>query len=372
MKIGFDAKRAFYNRSGLGNYSRHTISILSEFVPENQYFLYTPSKRNAINFTTQSNVHIKFPQGINKLLKKSWRSYGVIKDLQKDRISVYHGLSNELPFNIKRSAIPSVVTIHDLIFLRYPEFYYKHDRKIYTKKFSKSCINADRIIAISEQTKSDIINFFNIDENKIDVVYQGSNPLFTKKLTGEELMNIKQKYNLPNQFILNVGTIEKRKNIFSVVKALFNENIEIPLVVVGKKTAYINSIQKFIDENKMQNRVLFFDKVPFKDLPAIYQLASVFVYPSLFEGFGIPILEAMHSGIPVITNKDGCFREAAGKNSLFVDPENTEEIGFAIRKILSDNELYEKTIIEGKKHIEKFSEKRIADNLIRVYKKIGH
>lgn len=369
MRIGFDAKRAFFNRSGLGNYSRHTISILSRFASENEYFLFTPSTKNSIEFEKKPNIRVKTAKGLYKIFPRPWRSYKIVGDLQKNNIDVYHGLSNELPYNIKKSGIPSVVTIHDLIFLRYPDFYHGHDRKIYKSKFLKSCENANRIIAISEQTKKDIVHFFNIPEHKIDVVYQGCDPSFNKKPDEIKLNEIKVKYNLPDEFILNVGTIEERKNIFSVIKSLNENKITIPLVIVGKKTAYYTKIREYISQHKMHNQILFYHDVPFKDLPGFYQLSDIFIYPSLFEGFGIPILEAISSGIPVITNKEGCFKEAAGEYSLLIDAQNSDEIAHSINRVLNDTELRNKMTLKSSDYNKMFSEENINKNLIHVYNK---
>ena len=367
MRIGFDAKRAFFNRSGLGNYSRHTISILSQFASDNEYFLYTPKISNAIAFDKPSNVFVKSPGNLNRIFNRSWRTHRIIKDFKRDKIDLFHGLSNELPFTIKKSWISSIVTIHDLIFLRYPEFYYGHDREIYKSKFLKSCINADKIIAISEQTKRDIIEFFNIDDSKIEVVYQGCDPIFSNAISDNKLNDIKNKYNLPEEFILNVGTIEKRKNIFNVIKAIKKGNIDIPLVVVGKKTTYFKEIMSYIEKHNLQTKVLFYQDISFEDLPVFYRLSSLFIYPSLFEGFGIPILEALNSGTPVITNQDGCFKEAGGPDSFYLNPTNTEQITSAINTVLSDRELRTQMIDKGFEFANNFSEEKIAKNLINAY-----
>lgn len=370
MKIGFDAKRAFFNRSGLGNYSRHTISILSRFASGNEYFLFTPSTKNSIDFEKKTNIRVNTAKGLYKIFPRPWRSYKISNELQKYNIDIYHGLSNELPYNIKKSGVPSVVTIHDLIFLRFPEFYLAHDRKIYHSKFLKSCENANRIIAISEQTKKDIVHFFDIPEQKIDVVYQGCDPIFNNNLVDIQLQKIKEKYNLPDKFLLNVGTIEERKNIFSVIKSLNEKKVTIPLVIVGKKTIYYTKIQEYVSQNKMHNQILFFHDVPFVDLPGFYQLSEAFIYPSLFEGFGIPILEAISSGIPVITNKEGCFKEAAGDNSLLINVQHSDEIANSIMQVLNNTELRNKMILKSSDYIQTFSEENISKNLIRVYNKV--
>lgn len=166
MKIGFDAKRAFFNRSGLGNYSRNLLRALSLYYPDNQYLLYTTSKNTSLFNLTDQNFIIKEPSGfLNKRLKSYWRSFSLTKQVKRDELNLFHGLSHELPYNIHKSGIKTVVTIHDLIFLRFPGLYKTFDRRIYLKKFKYACKIADLIIAVSKQTANDIQEFFGIDKS---------------------------------------------------------------------------------------------------------------------------------------------------------------------------------------------------------------
>lgn len=370
MRIGFDAKRAFFNKSGLGNYSRSTISILAKFYNENSYFLYTPPGKSVIDFDIKKYATIRKPEKyIGKKFPSFWRSFQLPDQLKQDKIDLFHGLSNEIPFNFKRSGIKSVVTIHDLIFLRYPEWYPLIDRKIYEVKFRRSCRDADRIIAISKQTKNDIIEFFGTDKNKIDVVYQGCNNLFKKKARAETVNKIRSKYSLPSEYLLYVGTVEKRKNLLTIIKALKRLGIKVPLLVVGKQTSYSTLVLKYIKENKLKN-IRFLEYVDNTELPAIYQNAKIFIYPSLFEGFGIPVLEALFSKIPVITSARGCFSESGGPATIYIDPENDEEMADKIMNLLEDDTLREKVINKGYAYAQNFTDEKIAKNLIKVYNKI--
>jgi glycosyltransferase involved in cell wall biosynthesis len=368
MNIGFDAKRAFYNRSGLGNYSRSTINLLQKYFPKNEYFLYTPSTENAISFPLSENTKIVTPSGIfNRFMKTYWRSFKLAGNIKKDKLDIYHGLSNEVPQNAHKTGAKIFTTIHDLIFFRYPELYNTIDRRIYYQKFKYSAQISDKVIAISEQTKTDIIHFLNIDEKKIDVIYQGCNPIFYKEVSTERKIEVAQKYKLPKQYILNVGTVEKRKNILAAVRALHQEKIDMPLIIVGGRTAYQDDIENYVAEYGMQNQVFIYNNVPFDDLPVLYQLSELFIYPSLFEGFGIPILEALNSKIPLITTRGGCFSEAGGLHSMYVKPDNIDEIGAAILKTLSDTQLRKTMIEEGFQYAQLFNEDKIADNLMNVY-----
>lgn len=372
MKIGFDAKRITHNATGLGNYSRFIVNILSAFYPENQYCLYSPSSgheylRKQIKEARQVSFH--YPPSTFFNIKAFWRSWGIASDLRKDGIEIFHGLSNELPFGLKRTGIKTVVTVHDVIFLRYPQFYKWIDRKIYTYKFRKACEGADKVIAISEMTKRDIINFFHIDEQKIEVVYQGCDKSFASVVSTEQKNKVREKYGLPQRFILNVGSIEERKNLLLVVKAL-KEIENVSLVAIGKKTPYVEKVDRFIKENNLSTRVMLFHNIPFTDLPAIYQSASLFVYPSFFEGFGIPILEALTSGIPVIAAKGSCLEEAGGPGSLYVNPKDEKEMAQKIRQVLASPELSSRMVDAGKEYLRNFTDEVLAGKLMEIYRKL--
>lgn len=370
MILGFDAKRAFFNSSGLGNYSRSTINLLSENFPDSQLKVYSPSSRKAIDFEVNANVKVCLPDTyIYKLVPQLWRTSGITAQLKRDGIQLFHGLSNELPVGIDKTGIASVVTIHDLIFLRYPDFYKSHDRKIYLSKFASACKQADRIIAISEQTKVDIIEYLGVDESRVDVVYQSCDERFYKAETEIRKKEIVKKYDLPQKYILSVGTIEERKNLLNVVKALHEHKIDIPLVVVGRPTAYATEVKNFIFDNQVEN-IHFLSNVPMEDLPGIYQMAEIFMYPSVFEGFGIPILEALNSKVPVVTSLGSCFPEAGGKSTVYVNPSDSEEIADAIIRILSSSQLKQNMVIDGYLHAQQFRQDKVAQNLMRVYKKL--
>ena len=201
-------------------------------------------------------------------------------------------------------------------------------------------------------------------------MYQSCHASFKEKTTASFQLKTKEKYDLPEQFILYLGSIEKRKNVLSVIKAMNEGNIDFPLVIVGKPTAYLTEINNYISSNNLQNKIFIFHNIPLVELPAFYQMSSAFVYPSIFEGFGIPIIEALYSGIPVITSKGSCFSEAGGENSIYIDPNNTEEIAQAISNVLTDSTLKEKMIQSGLQYVQKFDDSHVAENLMNVYKKL--
>jgi glycosyltransferase involved in cell wall biosynthesis len=370
MQIGFDAKRAFFNRSGLGNYSRHTISLLSQFIPEYDYVLYSPKPQQSIPFYSATNISIKGPgNAFHKYFSSYWRSFALAKQLVNDKIDLFHGLSNELPKNINKTGIPSVVTIHDLIFMRYPQFYNRIDRMIYAKKFKYAAQKASRIIAISIQTKNDLMKFFGIPDSKIDVVYQGCDTIFWNPVAEAERIGVLSKYGISGRYILNVGTIEERKNLLNLVRAIHKGKIDVQLVVIGKPTSYLGKVIAYIEQEKIQN-IHILHNVPSEDLPAFYQQAELFVYLSLFEGFGIPVIESLVSKTPVITSKDGCFSEAGGSSSIYVDPYNIDEIADAISSVIDDPSLRDRMTNDGFAYAQFFRKDRIVNNIMEVYKQI--
>lgn len=373
MKIAFDAKRVTHNSTGLGNYGRYVVDILSDYYPKNTYDLYSPSKgkdylRNKLR--EKDNITYHYPGPIDSLLKSAWRSYGIIKDLKKSSPDIFHGLSNELPIGLEKAGIRSVVTIHDLIFIRYPQFYKKIDRTIYNHKFRKACEQADRVIAISDMTRQDIIKTYHIPEEKIDVVYQGCAPLFLKQVSPEQKEKIRTKYNLPSRYILSVGSIEQRKNLLLIVRALRQLGKDIHLIAIGKRTPYTDIVETYIKENNMQQQVSIFNNVPFEDLPGFYQMADLFIYPSFFEGFGIPIIEALHSNVPVIAATGSCLEEAGGPDSLYVEPNDVNDLSEKINWILSTPTQAELMKKAGKEYVKRFTDQQIANDLMNVYRNV--
>jgi glycosyltransferase involved in cell wall biosynthesis len=369
MRIGFDAKRTFFNFSGLGNYSRSIINLLSEYYPDNRYYLYIPKQLSQEAMQLSPNQYPRFPgSGFSRTFHPLWRSWLVSSQLSKDKLDIYHGLSNELPRGLDHQGLKKVVTIHDLIFMREPHLYPFIDRRIYIAKSRYSCEKADRIIAISNQTKIDLVEYLHVPEEKIDVVYQPCNPIFTTRLEKKEIKKILSRHNLPSDFILYVGTIEERKNLLSLIHAMESGSIDIPLVAVGRHTPYAAKVKHYIARKNIRN-MIFIENLPTSDLPALYQKAQLFVYPSTFEGFGLPVLEALYSRTPVITGWGEVFREAGGEHTICIHPSRIEELSAAIKRVLTDTALRKKMIKKGYKHALSFNREDAAKNVMKVYKR---
>jgi glycosyltransferase involved in cell wall biosynthesis len=375
MKIGFDGKRAVQNTTGLGNYSRYIIHILCCYFGENEYVVYAPKPRRNL---VLENILRQYPclcfsfpiSSFWKKVSSLWRVWGISSQLHREKVAVFHGLSNELPLTIRRSGAKSVVTIHDLIFLHYPQYYHFIDRKIYTYKFRQACLNADKVIAISECTKRDIVSYFHISKDKIEVVYQGCDDSFKLPVPESKKEGIRLKYGLPARYILNVGSIEERKNVLLAVEALPALPEDLHLVIVGRETSYTEKVLRFVKVNGLVDRVHLLNKVGFDDLPAVYQLAEIFVYPSRFEGFGIPIIEAIYSGLPVVAATGSCLEEAGGPDCLYVSPDDVVAFSKTLCRILSHPELRNKMIIGSKTYVKRFSEERQAQQIMAIYQNL--
>lgn len=358
MKIAFDAKRAYHNARGLGNYSRDVIRLMTTFAPEQEYFLFAqPTDKYLFSHTTTVA-----PQGMWSLIPSLWRSAGCVRQMRG--MDVYHGLSGELPYGIHRVDVRKVVTMHDAIFIRYPELYSPTYRWLFAKKVQYACDVADTIIAISEQTKQDLITFFHADEKKIRVVYQGCSNIFRDLQVGYDVDALKARYRLPEHYILDVGALEPRKNLKNLIRAMAVAHIDVPLVAIGAHSKYADEAAVLAQE--LGVTLLLRHGVPFKDFPMIYQQAEVLCYPSIFEGFGIPILEAMCVGTPVLTSTGSCFAETGGEAALYANPDCVEEIGGQLARILTDSTLRQEMTAKGYQQAAKFTDEQVARNLCRV------
>jgi glycosyltransferase involved in cell wall biosynthesis len=269
-------------------------------------------------------------------------------------------LSGELPFGISKTNIRSVVTIHDLIFLRHPEYYHWIDTKIYTWKFLQTIKEADHIIAISECTKRDIMEFGEVDGSQISVIYQSCAPRFGGGREGVRREGEK--------YILSVGSIEERKNILLAVKALPLLPEDLKLVIVGRHTKYTDVVQEYVQRHGLTQRVKILHGVKNEELPDLYAGAEAFVYPSVYEGFGIPIIEAISTGLPVVACTGSCLEEAGGPDSLYVAPDDAEGMAAAIRQVLRGAEGREERILRSQTYIRRFEGQNVAQQVVEVYR----
>jgi glycosyltransferase involved in cell wall biosynthesis len=264
-----------------------------------------------------------------------------------------------------------VVTIHDLIFKTNPEFFPYIDRSFYHIKCRHSLHTANKIIAISENTKNDIIQYYNINPAKIEVIYQSCHYRYYEDKIAQKT-SLPQSF--PTEYNLSVGSLEPRKNIRSVIKAYaqIKKANRIPLFLIGNGKRHKKHLQELINDNNLQKDIHILSNIPSHLLPAIYQNASMLIYPSFYEGFGLPVVEALLSSTPVITSNNSALVEAGGPNSIYIDPSSTEAISDAIEKIQKDSSLAAKMSLEGKKYaMKKFDPKSLTVQMMNMYQSIN-
>lgn len=375
MRIGFDAKRLFCNFTGLGNYSRNNIVALRETFPEHDYLLFTPRVHvNDITrpFTDQKGMEVKLPETWIK--GGLWRTFLLTGALEREHVDVFHGLSHELPVGIARSKVASVLTVHDVAFKTFTQMYHWHDRQIYDVKMRYACHHADRIVAISESTKRDVMRFYGVDEEKIDVVYQPVQDIFYTPMSRSEALSLLESFSLPSEFMLYVGSINSRKNLLGIVKAMESipESSRQPLVIVGNGGAYKQEVERYIVSHGMEKHFIWMSGL--KDnrlLQALYTLASVFLYPSFYEGFGLPVVESLLCGCPVVTSNVSSLPEAGGSAALTVNPNQVDELSHAIQQVLSLSDVDRALKVqEGRDYAQRmFQPSSIARQLMDVYQR---
>ena len=375
MNIAFDAKRITNNATGLGNYSRFVLEALTEYRPENRYLLYSPSIGRPELYRElleHRSVQLHTPHRALAFLGGSlWRNYSIPRLVREAKVDLFHGLSNELPLGLYRAQrVGTVVTIHDLAFIRYPQYYKPIDRLLYRRKYGASARAADHVITVSEQTRRDVIDIFGVEEERVTTVYQGCSERFAQ-IQPEEVAAARQALHLPQRYMLFVGSIEERKNLLLAVEALAQlQDKELHLVAVGRRTPYVQQVLDRARRLGVMSRLHLLHQVGATYLPGIYGGAEVFVYPSRFEGFGIPIIEALNAGVPVIGATGSCLEEAGGPTSLYTDPDNADMLASLIDRVLIDISLRRLMIDEGRSYVERFTPKRIARDLSQVYEQV--
>ena len=385
MIIGYDAKRAFRNNTGLGNYSRMLIGGVwnegcrtKNNVGANNdlpILLYTPSvkgrhehyfdkfKKNDEGANNDLPVlKVVAPKGVWRLLKSVWRSVGVSCAVKHDGVELFHGLSHELPYGLPKR-VKKVVTMHDLIVMRFPEFFKPADRVIHRLKMRHACRVADVVVAISEQTKRDLVELMGIEEEKIRVVYQSCDSIFW--IGGKEIRSqeVRSKYGLPERYILCVGTLEERKNQMRVIEAMKRLPEEVALVLVGRpRGTYGQQILQ-----SASDRIRLLSKADFADFPALYNGAVASVYMSRFEGFGIPVLESMCCDCPVVTSNVSSMPEAGGDAALYADPNDCETVAAHLRRLLEDEAFRQQIIDKGRIQKLEFAPEKVTADMMAVY-----
>ncbi|MCO5248812.1 MAG: glycosyltransferase family 4 protein [Chitinophagales bacterium] len=366
MIIGLDAKRIYNNSTGLGSYGRNLVHYLIKWYPQNDYKLlvhndyYKPSpyKYTAFRDKTITSDHF---------LPNLWRSTEIAKDIVKNNIEIFHGISNELPFALPKT-VKTVTTIHDIIFHKFPDYFPLLDRQVYKYKVKRACTEANAIVAVSENTRNDLVNDFKIDANKIFIINPSWGREFEFEYTNWFNEFLRLKYSLPFDFLLFVGAVSKRKNLYTVIRALeLPENVEISLVVVSDGGDNYYEIEDYVATREVGHRVFFLNNLPSYELPGIYGMAKCLVYPSFYEGFGMPIIESLKMGTPVIASDTSSLKEAGGSGAIYLKPDDVEAWADTINNVVLDRELNEKLILNGAEYIKRFKPEVTTTAMIDLY-----
>ena len=371
MRIIIDAQPLLEPLAGIGRYTRSFLKALTEIDSGNDYFLYYGAslrqRRANLPHFDNANFHnrlIKFPGKIFRVLTEKLRLLPVGSFLRD--YDVYHGLNYYVP----NLSFPSIANIYDLSCILFPHCFTRKRLRDITYKMKASVKRAEKIITGSEAAKADIVNLLNVAEEKVEVTRFGLEEIF-HPVDDEKLLPLREKYRLPERFILFVGTIEPRKNILNLVRAFHKLDRDMSLVIAGRKGWLFEEIFKEVERLNLGERINFLDYFSETDLPLLYNAASVFVYPSLYEGFGFPPLEAMACGVPVITSNKSSLPEIVGEAGILINPEDVGEIREAIISVVDDDSLAQEMIRKGLERAKRFSWEKCARKTLKLYREVG-
>jgi glycosyltransferase involved in cell wall biosynthesis len=371
MKIVVNALGPSKVKAGVGNYLLNLISELSLIDKENKYLIFTSSQNMHYYSNENSNfnvIDIGF-WGRNKLLRIVWEQLILPLQVIDYKADILFSPGFVCPL-VKTSK--NVTVIHDMTFFSHPQVHTFFKRIYFPFMIKQAVKRSEKIIAVSKNTKKEIIKFTNIVEKKIAVTLLAANRFPTSEITDEKKF-LEEKYGIASDYLLFVGMIEPRKNINLIIESLTKiEDEDIKLVIVGKKGWMTEELFERIKVNNLENKVIFTGFVPDKELSVFYKNARVFLYPSLYEGFGIPVLEAMSQGCPVITSNISSLPEVVGGAAILIDPENPEELADAVNKICKDDKFREELILKGFENAKKFSWKKTAQQTLGIFEEIGH
>jgi glycosyltransferase involved in cell wall biosynthesis len=358
MKIGYDAKRAFMNFTGLGVYSRNVISFIAK---SHQVFLYTP--KSVIPFIAESESVrlIKMNTLLPKWISGLWRSFYLPRIINSDKLDIYHGLSAELPYGLEPT-IKTVVTIHDLLFERYPSDYPLIDRFFAKRKARYACQKADRIVAVSESTRDDIVSFYHIAPEKIEVI----------PVSVEISTNSNDQVFSNRAYILCVSSFMRRKNQALLIRAFQRVCREKPidLVLIGGGRDYLKECKNLISP-EFKKRIKFRAKVSNEELISYYQHALFSVYPSNYEGFGIPIIESIGYGCPILVSDNKTHLEVGKDYVSYFSKDNQESLELAIMDTIENIERVRSYQMSRKDELlDRYKSEIVNQNIISLYQSL--
>ncbi|MDP1845235.1 MAG: glycosyltransferase family 1 protein [Candidatus Moranbacteria bacterium] len=371
-KIGIDIRAIGKNRTGDEVYFFNLVKNLAKIDKGSEYSLYTdrdPKKDSALakeikKLNLGQNFKVIFIKKINRFC---WNFWYLPMCLRKNQINIYH-TQYIAPFWLPKK-IKLVLTIHDISFNFFPEYIKKTDLFFLKALLPRSIRQADKIITVSASEQKQIIDFYKISPEKVDFTHNGVDfEGFGRNFSDEQKNAVKAKYKLPEKFLLYIGTLQPRKNIPVIIEAM--KSLDTNLVLAGNREArnFDKKIDNAIEKNNLGNKVIFPGWIDEEDKPVLLQLADCFVFPSLYEGFGIPIIEAMAAGTPIVCSDIPVFREIAESSALFCDPKNSRQFAENILKILNDQPLKEKLVQSGIETAKKFAWQKTAEKTLGIYR----
>jgi len=293
-------------------------------------------------------------------------------DLRRERADLFHAPHYVLP---PLTPCKAVVTIHDCIHLRFPQYLPNRLAYAYARGSLWMATHlSNRIVTVSEASKRDILEYFSVPEEKIDVIYNGIDERFGEEPPEDDVMRVRERYQLDDRFVLYAGNIKPHKNIERLIEAFYilrrGEFEHVKLIIIGDEVSKYAALRHAVHRHKLHKHVRFFGFVPHRTLAILYRLAAVFVFPSLYEGFGLPPLEAMASGTPVITSNVSSLPEVVGDAAVLIDPLRPEEIADAIERVLTDAELRDDLRRRGLERARHFSWERSVRRVREIYSEV--
>jgi glycosyltransferase involved in cell wall biosynthesis len=369
MRIAINTLAMKRQLFGGGNYIKNLVTSLSKIDLENDYLIIA-SLENMIHLKHLGpRFHIELGPA-NRALRLPWEQTLLPFRLRQRQIDVYHGPAFVAPL---LKTCGQVVSVHDMTFHLVPERHSLHKR-IYFQAIIPAVIkNADHVIAVSESTRRDILDLIPVKEECISVTHLGVDNRFAAVLDKNKLSELRKRFNLSRDFILSVGVLEPRKNLSALVDAYQASSLpeQFDLAIVGSLGWGYSPLLRQIAHSPVREHIRMLGYVADEDLPALYTSAAVFAYPSLYEGFGLPPLEAMACGTPVITSAISSLPEIAGDAAILVDPNNVQELSFALRQVLQNQDLRKELSRRGIERARQFTWERMAEKTLEVYKHVA-
>jgi glycosyltransferase involved in cell wall biosynthesis len=370
MKIGLDARGAiWYRGTGIGTYTYQLVKALYSIDKRNEYRFFWPGDE----FQNLNPSKDEVFQSIVLNKDKFWEEVHIPTRVEQEKIDIFHVPQNGIGLP-KTKRCRQVATVHDLIPYIYPETSSSEYLIIFQNEMPRIMEQCDQIITVSEFSKREIQRYFNLPDEKIAIIYEAAEDIYQPIEKNKAKNFVKQQYGINSRYILYIGGLSHRKNIIGLILAFWNIRRDIAedykLVIVGKRNRSFKNLIKLIETLKIEDRIIFTDFVPVPHLPYLYNAADLFVYPSMYEGFGLPPLEAMACGTPVIASNLTSIPEVTGDAAVLINPHDNNSLAESIEKTLSKPDQLIQMSIEGLEQAKKFSWEKCAQKTLDVYEKV--